>query len=322
MTSNQKYREFCNKEESMPIFVKDWWLDAVCGEKNWDVILIEKDGEIIASMPYFKKRMIIFDIITMPKLTQTMGIYIKYPKNQSYVKKLSYEKEVVTEIISKLPRFHIFFQKFNYSLTNWLPFYWAGFKQTTNYTYVIENLSNLDTVFFNFKKNTKGNIKRAQKTLTVISNDDFRKFYEINKYTFKKKGVEVPYSLKYADLIDKACSKRNCRKIFFAVDKNKEYQAAIYVIWDKNSMYYLMGGTNPNNENQGANSLLVWEAIKFASTVTNKFDFEGSMIESVEKYFRTFGSIQKPYFKITKINIKIFYSFKKIIKKIFRKKII
>ena len=46
--------------------------------------------------------------------------------------------------------------------------------------------------------------------------------------------------------------------------------------------------------------LCLWEAIKFASTVTNKFDFEGSMIESVEKYFRSFGAVQKPYFTITK----------------------
>ena len=62
-----------------------------------------------------------------------------------------------------------------------------------------------------------------------------------------------------------------------------------------------MGGSDPNLRNSGAMSLCMWEAIKFASTKTKKFDFEGSMIESVERYFRAFGAEQKPYFHITKV---------------------
>ncbi|KZZ15518.1 hypothetical protein A3751_17170 [Oleiphilus sp. HI0080] len=43
----------------------------------------------------------------------------------------------------------------------------------------------------------------------------------------------------------------------------------------------------------------MWEAIKFASTVTKRFDFEGSMIEPIERFFRGFGAMQKPYFQIS-----------------------
>lgn len=49
-------------------------------------------------------------------------------------------------------------------------------------------------------------------------------------------------------------------------------------------------------------SFLTWEAIKFSSGVTKTFDFEGSMIESVERFFRAFGAKQKPYFQVSKIN--------------------
>jgi hypothetical protein len=63
-----------------------------------------------------------------------------------------------------------------------------------------------------------------------------------------------------------------------------------------------MGGSDPELRNSGANSLCMWEAIKFASTVTKAFDFEGSMIESVERFFRAFGARQVPYFQISKIN--------------------
>jgi hypothetical protein len=46
----------------------------------------------------------------------------------------------------------------------------------------------------------------------------------------------------------------------------------------------------------------MWEAIQFASTVTSAFDFEGSMIKSVERFFRAFGAKPYPYLVISKIN--------------------
>ena len=44
----------------------------------------------------------------------------------------------------------------------------------------------------------------------------------------------------------------------------------------------------------------MWEAIKFAATVTKKFDFEGSIIEPIERFFRAFGGRQIPYFQVSK----------------------
>jgi hypothetical protein len=44
MANKQKYRKFCKKEKNIPVFSKDWWLDAVCGEENWDVAIVEKGG--------------------------------------------------------------------------------------------------------------------------------------------------------------------------------------------------------------------------------------------------------------------------------------
>lgn len=78
--------------------------------------------------------------------------------------------------------------------------------------------------------------------------------------------------------------------------------AAAYIIWDENSAYYLMGGGNPELRTSGATSLVMWEAIKFASDVTKHFDFEGSMLEPVERFFRAFGAEQVPYFQISRMS--------------------
>ena len=44
------------------------------------------------------------------------------------------------------------------------------------------------------------------------------------------------------------------------------------------------------------------KAIKFSSEVTKQFNFEGSMIKPIERFFRAFGAKQIPYFEISKSN--------------------
>ena len=119
---------------------------------------------------------------------------------------------------------------------------------------------------------------------------------------FDRQGVSIPYSDEYVRKLDRAAGARNSRKIFIAEDDSGRRHAGIYLVWDAKSAYYLMGGGDPNLRNSGATSLCMWEAIKFAATVTDQFDFEGSMIEPVERFFRAFGAVQTPYFSVSKIS--------------------
>ena len=305
MTNKEKYREFCKKEEGIPLFSRDWFLDSVCGLDNWNVTLIEKGGEIVASMPYYKKKKAIFTIITMPKHTQTMGVYIKYPEGQKYEKRLSYEKEVMSSLIEQLPKVDYFNQSFHYSVTNWLPFYWQGYTQTTNYTYVIEDLSNLESVFQNFNHAKRKNIKKAEKFLDVKFDLPAREFYDNHKMTLEKQNNKIAYSFEHFNRIYTSAYNHNAGRTIYAVDKDDNIHAALFVIWDKNSAYDLISTIDPSFRNSGSASLLIKEIIEFLSNETSRFDFEGSMIENVEKSFRQFGAKQKPYFNITKVNSKI-----------------
>ncbi len=303
MTDKEKYREFCRSETSIPIFSKDWWLDAVCGEDNWEVALIENNGEIIASIPYYIKKRFGLKIITMPKLTQTAGIWIKYPKELKEEYRLAYEKDLIYRLINKMPSLPIFRQSFHYSFKNWQPLCWKGFHQTTYYTYVIDDLSNLKSVFENFSKTAKKNIRKAEKVVKVTSNDSIEEFCEINKKVFDRQGIDYPYSLDFLKRLDDACLKNNSRRIFYAKDDEGKIYSAIYVIWDAESAYLLMSGSEPELRGFNCKSLLVWEAIKYAATVTKRFDFEGSMIERIAEYNRQFGAVLKPYCYIFKENI-------------------
>lgn len=287
-------------KETNCIFQQPWWLDAVAPQA-WFSVEVNKDNKLVAHLPYIVKKRRGLTFLTMPKLTQTLGPWLE-PSTAKYAKQLAKQKDLMISLINQLPQHDYFSQNFHYSITNWLPFYWYNFTQTTRYTYVIENLKNLDQVWAGFQENIRTDIRKAKKKVEVRTDLDIEQFIDINSYTFSRQNLRLPYSRELVRRLDAGCIKHEARKIFFAEDAQGQVHAAIYIVWDDKSAYYMMGGADPELRNSGATSLLMWEAIKFASDVTKKFDFEGSMIEPIERFFRAFGARQVPYFQVSSMS--------------------
>jgi lipid II:glycine glycyltransferase (peptidoglycan interpeptide bridge formation enzyme) len=74
----------------------------------------------------------------------------------------------------------------------------------------------------------------------------------------------------------------------------------VYIVWDKDTCYYLLGGYDPERSHSGASALAMWEAIKYAKNELklSKFDFEGSMVPAIEMFFRKFGGEITPYYSV------------------------
>ncbi|HQU70718.1 MAG TPA: GNAT family N-acetyltransferase [Calditrichia bacterium] len=299
----QKYRELCKAEERIPLCSRDWWLDAVAGPEGWDVVLAESGSGVVGALPYvLKRKWLFFNVIQMPRFSTGMGVWLQYPPDQKYHSRLSFEARVISELIEQLPPFHRFFQRFQPDFTNWLPFFWKGFEQTTRYTYVLKDLSDPEALFRGFRDNIRREIRKAAKIVSVCESEDAGLMYHMNSLTFKRQGREMPFSLQEFARLDEALKARNSRRIFLAKDQSGNLHSALYLMYDAHCAYYLMGGSDPGFRNSGAASLLMWEAIKFAAGVSRKFDFEGSMMAPVERFFRAFGAVQTPYFSIYKNN--------------------
>ncbi|WP_241517571.1 methicillin resistance protein [Campylobacter blaseri] len=301
MTNKEKYREFCKKEKDIPIFSKDWWLDAVCGEDDWDVALVEKNNNIVASFPYRITYKYIFKLIHMPTLTQQIGVHIKYPENQSYYKRISWENQLISELIDKLPKFDYFCQNIHSNNSNWLPFYWKGFNQTTRYTYRLYNIKDIEQIFNNFSHSRRKDIKKNQNKINVKFDLDFNQFYELQKKMYKN----VSFSKELFSKIYHSVYKNESGRAIYAIDDEKNIHSALFIMWDSCCAYYILTCINPNFRNSGADSLLIYESIKYVSQFVDVFDFFGSMMEKVEPVRRSFGAVQVPYFTITKTNSKI-----------------
>lgn len=302
MTNKEKFLTFC-ENTYVPVFSQPWWLDAACGEENWDVYVVEKGGIYVAAMPYYLEERNGYRIITKAKNTQNNGIIIRYPTDQKYTTKLGYEETIINEIIDYIESLGIdkYEQQYHYSFTNWLPFFWRHYNEITRYTYVIENTQNMDQVEKNYSSSLRNCIRKGQKMVHIHENDILlEEFYRINKMSFERQGKEIPYSFDFVKRIYEAGKKQQAVKIMVAEDDIGNIHSVAFLVWDEEAVYYLLNGTNSEFKNSQANCYLIHESIKVASRMGKKFDFEGSVIKSIEKVFREYGGIRKPYFRIYK----------------------
>lgn len=297
MNDKENYRGLCNSDETIPLFHQAWWLDAVCGKNGWNVVTHCRDGRIIAALPYVNKRKYGFSQIGQPHFTQTLGVWLA-PNSAKYVKKIGQEKEILFSLIDSLPKHNVFFQSFHHSFVNWMPFYFRGFEQTTKFSYVIEDLSDINQVWKDMSTAVRTDVRKAEKTVSIVNNISADLFYNIICKTYGRQGIKVPYTQERFSGFFQKLVHYGAGKIFAAVDDKKRIHAVVLIVWDKNCAYYLMGGGDPELRNSGGATLCLWEAIKFSSTVTKAFDFEGSMVEGIESFFRGFGGKQKPYYRI------------------------
>ena len=148
----------------------------------------------------------------------------------------------------------------------------------------------------------RNKVRKAQKVVTITTDRSIEDFYRLNKKVFERQGIKAPYSFNFLKRLDNALKTHNSRQVFFAIDDAGRIHSAIYLIWDSFSSYLHIVGEDPFFRNSGAGILLIWETIKYAKEVLglNRYDFEGSMIEPVEKVRRACGGQQKPYLQVKK----------------------
>jgi hypothetical protein len=303
MTNKEAYILFCKKESEIPLFSKPWYLDVVCGEEGWDILMIKKGNEVAATMPFLKKKQFGFSLSRMPLITPYLGPY--------FTKKFRSAKQrekLMRVFIEQLPKFDFFDQNIHPSITNWLPFYWEGFEATVRYSFLIDLSQSLEEMFQEISSNYRNNkIAKAQKVIKIVSDRSLEEFYDVQKMTFEKQQMKVPYSFEFIKIFDSILGKENVRKVFFAIDGNEQIHSVAYLTWDKETAYFQMTGSNPKFRNSGASVMIIWEAIKFAKEVLEKkhFDFCGSVIEGIAKVRQEFGGEQVAYFNVKKFESKL-----------------
>lgn len=297
------------------IFEQPFWLDIVA-KGQWGEVFTKAGNNVIARMPY----VIHGDKIVMPPLTQTLGPWIapecrEFQRGNAQLRK---QKEIIAELLSQLPAHKSFSMTFDSSNSYILPYRWHDFSFTPAFSYRIEDLTDTNRVYANFSKTVVKNIKTARHKVEIIESVDSGKMLHLLDLTFQSQDRKNPMNQKLVKKIIDTAIEHHFGKLLLSVDERQNIHSGAFLLYDKNVCYYLFGGTNPEFKSGGAQSLVLWTAIQFAATVSEKFDFEGSMVEGIETFFNQFGGRQVINYHVTKNSLAadIFSVLKPRIKKI------
>jgi hypothetical protein len=281
------------------LFQSAFWLDLVA-PGQWQAIEVRHGSELKARMPIVltKGRLGLLEV-AMPPLTPFLGPSL-FSAAEKYERGLARQHQLLEELIDKLPKVAQFHQRFSPDVTNWLPFAWKGFQQTTRYTYRLEpgDLIDTDVVWNCLEKELRTDIRKAARTINVTFDNDIETFVALHAAVFERQDVATPHSLALVRRVSQAASRHGCHSIVVARDSQGRPHAAAFLVWDSATVYYLLGGSDPTLRGSGAVSLVLWESLKFAARRNLAFDFEGSMVRRLERLFRAFGARQTPYFDL------------------------
>ncbi len=202
------------------------------------------------------------------------------------------------------------------------------YKILTHETYILKIEPDLNMMWKNLKNGCKCTIRKAKKFGVILSKcegspEEIELYYSMAKQVFARRGRLPILPVSYHKNIAKNLLPENRYLILSAIYENKII-AMIFFLHNNEELYIFCGASFSEAYKTGANSLILWGAIKFA--VENKlkiFDLGGKgRITSINKFKESFGPELHKYGKIVwrtktvllaeKIIYKVYPSFKKI----------
>lgn len=293
----QKWDNFVDSSPQGDVFCYSWWLDTITKGKFKLLAVLDKD-EIVAGIPlayYYGK-------INEPPLTRTLGPLFKDLGDISEHDKTTFHRVWLNLLLDHVPFDEVEQFCTSRNFTDWLPFRWRGYKQTTRYTYLIDYYGKDETkLWLGLNRGKKGHINKAYRNhLSIKVTNDLRPFYQLVELTYKRQNLEFPFSFDDFKQLDDEIIKRDKRKILTVFDENDQPHAAIYIVFNHKSAFNLLSAEDPHYRHLGGHILVMWEAIKYFRGKVRFFNFGGSNIERIENHMRGFGGVLTPYFHILK----------------------
>ncbi len=299
--NKDQYIDFYNSIV-LPIHFSPEWLDAVTPDSRWGVASVIRDGIVEGIWVYTINKKYGIPFIIMPPLTAYSGPWLFYPDNLKTHSRIAFEKRVTESLLGQLPQHRIFLQHFHPAFWNSLPLQWKGHDQKTRYTYMLDLTPEETVLWNNLKGSVRTDIKKATGTCVVTQSDDFDVFWQSLVLSFSLRNKPVPYDKNILNRLENALSRNARRTIFLAKDQKGTVLAGCYIVYQGETAHYLAGFYHPEHKHTAGMTVCLWEAIRTLKEKVKVFDFEGSVIPEIEKFFRAFGGNLVPHHKIYRID--------------------
>jgi hypothetical protein len=266
------------------IFDEDWWLDAAC-PGAWDRIQVSWDGALVGEMSFHIKRRWGLSYISMPHLTRTMSPLLSPPSHKPVSRTIECQT-IVGELLSQLPRHDRFERALNPDCPSVQGFAHANFAVTHMFTFRSRPGDGPETLLQNAHQKTRRIISRAQRECSVERSAEILRFIALHRKSYGEDSL-VNYAV-LQRIFESALSRQQTEIIFVRTEDQVD-TAAIILIWDHETVYYWLVARDRKTNYIGANSLLVFEAMRTASRLGLRLDLDGYVKPAVGAFLTKFG---------------------------------
>lgn len=278
------------------------WSNAFKDDDRLRVLLILEDGgqPLAACMVWDTQKKWFRSLITPPLMPNCGWIWLS--EFDKIPTRISKEKEVVSFLIDYLNKGHWNYWKLDFpsTMTDFQVAIWKGLSPKQKYTY---QLSLKSDWLEKADSKLKNILKKKDSFQLEVKSFDETEFNEFEQTLFSK-GV------KHMHLLRGACLEPN-EYFFSVVGEGGKYKALCLFV---NGVVYYLAATNAKENNALSACGLAYCIQVAAERGAEVFDFEGSMIPEVERFFRGFGGELTPYFSLEN-GAGVLYSLRKIFKK-------
>jgi hypothetical protein len=260
------------------IYAYSWYLDIVAD--NWDVLVLN-DYEAVMPLPWRQKYFIKY--IYPPAWTQQLGVFSNF-KIEAYI-----VRQFINAIPKKFKKITVQFNAENDV---------SSFKTEKRTNYILKLDKSFEEIYKGFNKNRKRDLKKAETEKysidKEISADEFLYFYlnEPKNYQLRHEQITTI----------KALLKANNKAVYiWGIRVDEKLIASIVWLKDANRITYILPIATIQAKEKGLPTLLISNLIKEYQNSGLMLDFEGSMIEGVADFYRSFGVKAERYTKIKEI---------------------
>jgi lipid II:glycine glycyltransferase (peptidoglycan interpeptide bridge formation enzyme) len=283
--------------ESGSIFNTMAWID-LYGKNMEQYGVFDNDRKLVAAFYLYKTKMFGLTYYKNPPYTPHIGLCYKN-KSSNKANALTFDKNLISELADFIASLKsgLFTLAMPTQIKDTQPFIWKKFKTIPNYTYQLDLHLSTDQLLQNMASDKRNSLKKAEKDgmLTKLT-ADYTIVEQLILKTFNRKQKSV--DAEFVNKILFTFSNPGNSFAFVSYLNDKPISTAFFLT-DDHTCYYLLGGYDNENKHQGAGVSAIWYAIQYAKEKRlSIFDFEGSMLPEVEKFFRGFGGDLVPYYTI------------------------
>ncbi len=274
------------------IYAYTWYLDNVCGQ-NW-VGLVEGNYESVFPLVWNDKMLRIRQLY-QPYLCQQLGIFS--------VNMLS--KERIAAFLSAIPAQYKYWDiRLNDGNKNVLKLA-DKYQIETKVNYLIELNKPYEELRAAYSKNTKRNLKKAiNAKLYLTAGLSPEEFVAAVKTAQEVKGIKHPEALYHtAHRIIYNCLHRGIGTILGVYTAQKKLCAAMFLMTEGRAIVNLLNFSSPKGKDLGAMHHLVDALIQREAGKPKYIDFEGSAVEGIARFYKSFGAENNPYFQLQQNNL-------------------